>query len=65
MKTLEGTELKKIKSFALLPLFFTKAVLDLKSHEPRDYLFSFIKLIQLGLRSAEKENAKDKLDRLD
>ena len=65
LKTLVGMKPKKVRSFALLPPFFTNALLDLKSHRPKDYLFSFIKLIQLGLKNAEKENAKDELNRLD
>ena len=64
LKTLKGSVEKKIKSFALLPPFFTGALLDLKNHETSNYLFCFVKLIQLGIKNAEKENDIEQLERM-
>ena len=63
LNKIEVSTKRKIKSFALLPPFFTNALLDLKVHEPRDYLFSFIKLIQVGLKNAAKQKDTKQLER--
>ena len=46
---------KKVKSFALLPLFLMRNFLDLTKHFPRYYLFSFIKSLKQAIKHAEQK----------
>ena len=55
---------KKVKSFALLPPFFMRILLDLTKHFPRYYLLSFIKSLRQAIKNAEKENDFDNLERV-
>ena len=55
---------KKIKSFALLPPFLMRILLDLTKHFPRYYLLRFIKLLKQAIQNIEKENNFDNLERV-
>jgi len=61
IKNLRPSKLKKVKSFALLPPFFTSILLDLTKHFPRYYLLSFIKALKVAEKNAIKDEDNENL----